>query len=652
MDVGQERTTYNKTKRLVSEGMDATPFLADASGYDCALVVAVHVGAFAVDHFSLSLLHPLLMIRTILLSLFVSVPVLAIASEPVRWSADSARANVVATHGKAELCAGIEGESWFFNGQTVLEPQDARDVLKSGQYSLVVWVNPHRLNAGQQIIAAKNRYSLGEREWSLMLDGNRQFSLYVYRNGWRTISGPEPELGNWYQLCMVMKPESAELYVNGERAGSLKLDRPVQSTDAPLTLGGVNDDGNIRQTWNGAIDEVQLLPSALSPEEVAASYHPVDSVHDVPVPPQAFPLWDENVSLGRADDLPEVANVDFHVIKKWDKPRDGYTFLHGVSLAWHKGKLFASIGHNKGDENTVTEEAQFRVSEDEGKTWGPLEVIDAGDEGNLAVSHGVFLSHDETLWAFQGAYYGRMDDIHTRAYRLNDSTGEWKPLGVIIEHGFWPMNQPVRMDDGNWIMPGFLGKRYSGDKVFPAAVAISHGNDFTRWDCVKIPVDSFIHRMWGESSLWVDGSTVFNVARYGGDAKALVSKSDDYGQTWAPSRVSNLPMATSKPAAGVLSNGQRYLVCTTAAANGGKRSPLTIAVSRPGENVFAKVFVIRRSMNGNAAGESAASLSLSYPCALEHDGKLYVGYSNNGGRRANQNSAELAVLPIESLQVP
>ncbi|MFG0267355.1 MAG: LamG-like jellyroll fold domain-containing protein [Rhodopirellula sp. JB055] len=592
------------------------------------------------------------MIRTILLSLFVLNPVLAIGSEPIRWSADSAQANVVATHGKAALCAGIEGESWLFNAQTVLEPQGAHDVLKSGEYSLVVWVNPYRLNAGQQIIAAKNRYSLGEREWSLMLDRNHQFSLYVYRNGWQTISGPEPELGHWYQLCMVMKPESAELYVNGERAGSLELDQPMQSTDAPLTLGGVNDDGNIRQTWNGAIDEVQLLSKALSPEEVAASYRPIDLVHDVPVPPQPFPLWDENVSLGRAEDLPAVANVDFQVIKKWDKPRDGYTFLHGVSLAWHKGKLFASIGHNKGDENTVTEEAQFRVSDDEGRTWGPLQVIDAGDEENLAVSHGVFFSHDETLWAFQGAYYGKMDDIHTRAYRLDDSTGEWKPLGVIIENGFWPMNQPVPMDDGNWIMPGFLGKRYSGDKVFPAAVAISHGDDFTQWDWVKIPVDSFIHRMWGESSLWVDGSTVFNVARYGGDAKALVAKSDDYGRTWSPSKVSNLPMATSKPAAGVLSNGQRYLVCTTVAANGGKRSPLTIAVSRPGENVFAKVFVIRRSMNGNAPGESAGSLSLSYPCALEHDGKLYVGYSNNGGRRANQNSAEMAVFPIDSLRIP
>jgi hypothetical protein len=109
-------------------------------------------------------------------------------------------------------------------------------------------------------------------------------------------------------------------------------------------------------------------------------------------------------------------------------------------------------------------------------------------------------------------------------------------------------------------------------------------------------------------------------------------------------------MATSKPAAGTLSTGQRYLICTTAKNNGGKRSPLTIALSRPGENIFSGVFVIRRSRHDDQRGESAESLSLAYPCAVEHEGHLYVGYSNNGGRRGNLNSAELAVIPIKSLQ--
>ncbi len=367
---------------------------------------------------------------------------------------------------------------------------------------------------------------------------------------------------------------------------------------------------------------------------------------------EPFPLLEKSVELPNAADLPELEQVDFHVIKKWDKPTDGYTFLHGVGLAFHKGKLYASIGHNKGHENTVSEEAQYRVSEDMGKTWGPLQVIDAGEEENLAVSHGVFLSHEGKLWAFQGAYQGKMQNIHTRAYSLDEESGTWIQHGVVLRDGFWPMNQPVKMDDGNWIMPGFAGGSYNGKRVFPAAVAISHGDDLTRWDFVSIPVSKDVTRMWGESCLFVDGATVFNIARFGGKAAALAAVSTDHGRTWKPSQISNLPMATSKPAAGILSTGQRYLVCTNTADSGGKRTPLTITVGRPGENVFSKTLVIRRSRNEPHPGESADNLALSYPCAIEHDGKLYVGYSNNGGRKGNLNSAELAVIPISELALP
>ncbi len=52
-------------------------------------------------------------------------------------------------------------------------------------------------------------------------------------------------------------------------------------------------------------------------------------------------------------------------------------------------------------------------------------MIDAGEEQNLAVSHGVFLAHDGILWAFHGAYYNKMESIHTRAYTLDEESGEW-----------------------------------------------------------------------------------------------------------------------------------------------------------------------------------------------------------------------------------
>lgn len=38
------------------------------------------------------------------------------------------------------------------------------------------------------------------------------------------------------------------------------------------------------------------------------------------------------------------------------------------------------------------------------------------------------------------------------------------------------------------------------------------------------------------------------------------------------------------------------------------------------KNVFRKVFVSRRSLHPNQPGEWAFRPSLSYPCAIEHDG--------------------------------
>lgn len=366
------------------------------------------------------------------------------------------------------------------------------------------------------------------------------------------------------------------------------------------------------------------------------------------------PLWDERVPLLNTVDLPVLKATRFSVIKPYEFGKDGYRFLHGVALCFHKGRLYASFGHNQGGENTDTEEARFCMSEDEGMTWSAVRTMDAGD-GPVGVSHGAFLSHQGTLWAFHGAYTGTMTGVHTRAYVLDETSRQWRPKGTVIEGGYWPMQEPQKMDDGNWIMAGL--KVGEGD---PAVVAISHGDDFTRWEVVPIPQAKDLKKMWGESTVIVKGKRVTSLSRYGDKAEALTATSEDYGRTWSEMRPGNLPMTTSKPIAGTLSTGQRYLVGTTTADSGKRRSPLTIAVSRPGETLFSKVFVIRHAEFPGGPGESHPKAALSYPYAIEHEGKLYVGYSNSGGGLGrvgtgrelwNNNSAELAVIPIDQLRV-
>ncbi len=367
-------------------------------------------------------------------------------------------------------------------------------------------------------------------------------------------------------------------------------------------------------------------------------------------------LWDPAAPLPKAADIPRLKGVEFHVIKRYEFDRDGYRFLHGVALAWHKGRLYASFGHNRGGENTDTEEARFTVSDDGGRTWSEVHTIDSAGEPGLGASHGVFLSLSGRLWAFHGAYHGTMQEVHTRCYLLDEARGAWQPRGVVIQDGFWPLNGPSRMADGNWIMAGIRVGRGN-----PAAVAISRGDEVTRWNLVVIPPAPGLGAIWGESAVIAQGNRVVNIARYGAQALALVAASEDFGRVWSASRPSNLPMAASKPCAGVLSNGRRYLIGSMSADGGHRRSPLTIAVSRPNAELFSNVFVIRHAEFPDGPGESHRNAALSYPCAVEHEGKLYVGYSNNGGNVGrkgtgrelwNNNSAELAVIPLDQLREP
>ncbi|MES2597763.1 MAG: LamG-like jellyroll fold domain-containing protein [Verrucomicrobiota bacterium] len=577
--------------------------------------------------------------------LILASPVLALAST---WPLDAVDESL-SVRGEVKTAAGATAQSLVLDGNSLLEVKDSAK-LAGGAFTVSLWFNPYVLEGGQQMLVGKNRYSLNERQWGVLIEPDGKLKAYVQQGGWSTISCPEPlKAGSWHQVCLTMDVTKTVLYLNGRPVGEVALKKTVPATEAPITLGGTFDEGKSRQTFLGALDELRIESRTMSAEEIAAAYKPVTATHELPRPKTAdFPLWDVTAKLGEVKDLPVLEGIQHHVIKKWDKEADGYTFLHGVGLAWHQGKLYASIGHNKGAENTVTEEAQYRVSEDGGKTWGGLQVIDPGDEKDLAISHGVFLSQGGKLWAFHGAYYNHMERIHTRAYSLDEKTGRWVKHGVVLENGFWALNQPVKMSDGNWIMAGISAGPYSNTKVFPAAVAISHGDDFTKWDFVSIPVHEGI-RLWGESAVIVDGANVLNIARYGGKPLALIAKSADHGRTWSTMRESNLPMTTSKPAAGMLSNGRRYLVATNAANNGGKRYPLTIAISEPGKEVFSKVFVIRHAEH-SGPGESNAKAALSYPCATEHEGKLYVGFSNNGGRGGNLNSAEMAVIPMEKLK--
>jgi len=85
---------------------------------------------------------------------------------------------------------------------------------------------------------------------------------------------------------------------------------------------------------------------------------------------EPYVLWDPQRPVPRAAECPRLEGVEFVVVKSRQPERDGYNWLHGAAVCWHGGRLLTSFGHNKGSENTATEEARERVSTNGGKTWG------------------------------------------------------------------------------------------------------------------------------------------------------------------------------------------------------------------------------------------------------------------------------------------
>ena len=68
-------------------------------------------------------------------------------------------------------------------------------------------------------------------------------------------------------------------------------------------------------------------------------------------------------------------------------------------------------------------------------------------------------------------------------------------------------------------------------------------------------------------------------------------------------------------------------------------------MSKPGETVFSKVYVVRHSVSDKTPGVSDKNADFSYPYAIEHEGRLYVGYTHKS-HMAN----ELAVIPVAALK--
>lgn len=352
-------------------------------------------------------------------------------------------------------------------------------------------------------------------------------------------------------------------------------------------------------------------------------------------------VWDSSLPFPTEEEMSFPAGARDIMVHRAGS--DQYGFLHDAAIVEHNKVLFAAWYNCPSGEMEGESLIRGRRSADAGLTWSGLETI-AGDRQKKGIMYVpvTFLSRKGVLHAFVANMEGGPDKVtRCEAFVLDDKVDTWRSAGFIAGP-FLPNCPPVKMADNNFIMAGRMAARVGELPIIPA-VAISHGDLVTEpWDIIplnfngKLPAGESPD--FPETTVLVDGANVTAFVRNHSKSPILFT-SHDFGRTWSDPKVHNFPFASSKIFAGTLSNGQDYVLSNLVSK--GYRDLLTIAVTRPGEKQFCRIWKIRNGYSGTL--ESGPEWS--YPSATEYDGKLYIAYTSE------KHHCCLTIIPVKSLMI-
>lgn len=344
-------------------------------------------------------------------------------------------------------------------------------------------------------------------------------------------------------------------------------------------------------------------------------------------------LIDPNLAGRSPELLPPVASSFDTVIHRAD---ERYRFLHDNAVVWHGDALRAAWYNCPQGEILGESCIRSRLSRDEGRTWSAVDMIASDREGTgIHYVPVAFCSHAGRLLAFVSNMTGHDQVTRCEVFELDNANGKWHSRGFIADH-FLPNCAPVRLENGSHIMFGRASESSAAKPAYPAA-ALQTGGDLTApWRVVRISDRKL--PLHPESTAWVEGSRVTALVRGGPGGGVHLFLSHDYGQTWEGPLANNLPAADTKLYAGRLNTGQRYLVWNW--PDSPPRNTLVIGVSQPGQDRLDQVWRIRHGWDANLR----CGPEWSYPCAVEHEGKLFVVYTSE------KKHSVLTVIPASVLR--
>ena len=335
---------------------------------------------------------------------------------------------------------------------------------------------------------------------------------------------------------------------------------------------------------------------------------------------------------------------------------DSNHYNNGVVMTWFKNNLYCMWQTSPQDEDSSDTIVVYSISEDMGETWSSPQNLSTPIEGYFCTSGG-WLSNGDSLIAFINVFNNK-DFKHfggITQFRESKDGIIWSNQTNLTMYDGTNFNgifeqDPHRLPDGRIInaahfQPGLkLCPIYTDDPSGKTGWKKGHFNYTSNGDqSVELEPSFFLQN---------DGILVMIMRDQKNRFVSLAAKSDDRGERWSKTYVTNMPDSRAKQCAGNLPDGTVFLVNNPGRVTNNEdkswRIPLAITLSKDGF-FFSKSYLLRSGKDGDYPKQKytgyANTLGYNYPKAFIHEEYLYVSYSTN------KDDAEYTRIPIKGISL-
>jgi hypothetical protein len=298
--------------------------------------------------------------------------------------------------------------------------------------------------------------------------------------------------------------------------------------------------------------------------------------------------------------------------------------LHNY-LLHHDGKFWCMWSHGPEVEDLPTQHVRYATSVD-GLKWSESKMLSgAPAEGRGYIARSFWVRDGELLGlvaSFKSSYdvnkkgaFGVDKDLKLVAFAYDKASDSWKERGVVFENAINNFT-PQRIQTGDWMMTR-RDARFNVSMLIGGLKSISDWRVapvVDRMTAVRTSKFSPDEPVWWEQP---DGLLIGAIRDNGGSNRMFRTESRDHGQTWSFPEKTNFPNCPSKLFTLHTSRGYRVLVSNANPKIG--RREMHLATSDDG---------ITFTRMARLDIPSPKATTFQYPHVIEHDGHLFIAFSN------------------------